>query len=33
MRKGFRVGHVTEAWGPPIEDDVPGKVPKYWEVC
>ena len=30
---GFRIGQVTEAWGPPIEDDVPGKVPKYWEVC
>jgi hypothetical protein len=38
-RKGLSAGtyvpgeHETEAWGPPLKDHVPGKVPWYWEVC
>ena len=34
VRSGYRRGHETEVWGPPLRDSyVAGKLPKYWEVC
>jgi hypothetical protein len=33
MKTGGRKTRDTEAWGPPMSQDVPSMVPEYWESC